>query len=239
MYLSILSYFLVIVKRFSVEGLGSGEYSLVEYDLSYESLKAMKGQAVADYHWSQHWCERWMFGLGMPLVTVFWRLDLHQRMWDRLCYDISQWCHTRVGSTFGVCLHYQSGGVRSTSSRFGVVDGHESEACTGMGWFTACGAASVRKKPMSRRGIVLLSRKCRQSVEELDTFHISHVCRERNRDTNSLAQQASRYEVRWGKFWIKEEAAICDMMVVQNNESVSAEGGHTGMKGSLKTRGRR
>jgi hypothetical protein len=50
MYLSILSYFLVIVKRFSVEGLGSGAYSLVEYDLSYESLKAMKGQAVADYH---------------------------------------------------------------------------------------------------------------------------------------------------------------------------------------------
>jgi hypothetical protein len=68
--------------------------------------------------------------------------------------------------------------------------------------------------------------RCGQMVEELDTFHISHVCREENRGANNLTQQASRYEVRRGRFWVKERSAICDMVVVQGDGSVSTKEGH-------------
>jgi hypothetical protein len=63
-------------------------------------------------------------------------------------------------------------------------------------------------------------------VEELDTFHISNVCREENRGANNLTQQASGYEVKRGRFWVKERSAICDTMVVQDSGSVSNEEGH-------------
>jgi ribonuclease HI len=45
---------------------------------------------------------------------------------------------------------------------------------------------------------------CMQLIKDLDTFNINHINRERNKGANGLAQQASGYEIKRGKFIVKE-----------------------------------
>jgi hypothetical protein len=50
---------------------------------------------------------------------------------------------------------------------------------------------------------------CKQLTRGLDTFSIRHVGQEDNKAANRLAQQASGYEVRRGKFSVLEESISC------------------------------
>jgi hypothetical protein len=50
---------------------------------------------------------------------------------------------------------------------------------------------------------------CKQLARGLDTFSIRHVGQEDNKAANRLAQQASGYEVRRGKFSVLEESISC------------------------------
>jgi hypothetical protein len=48
---------------------------------------------------------------------------------------------------------------------------------------------------------------CWDIIESLDSFHISYVPKEENREANVLAQQVSGYKVTKGMFVIKREPA--------------------------------
>jgi hypothetical protein len=88
--------------------------------------------------------------------------------------------------------------------------------------------------------------RCLDLIKLLDMFHISHIPRERNGRANTLAQQASRYEVRRGLFMIKENSmitlvdTICDNLAAAVGETrITREarptvehdmGGHVGYK---------
>jgi ribonuclease HI len=45
--------------------------------------------------------------------------------------------------------------------------------------------------------------KCLELIKSLETFHINYIPREKNKEANTLAQQASGYEVKRGLFVIR------------------------------------
>jgi hypothetical protein len=71
--------------------------------------------------------------------------------------------------------------------------------------------------------------RCKELISRLDTFHIKHVCRESNVVSNSLAQQASGYEITREKFAVLKELtsqSILDIQVI-GDESAEAKGDET------------
>jgi hypothetical protein len=67
--------------------------------------------------------------------------------------------------------------------------------------------------------------RCTQLVDNLDTFHIEHVQRERNQVTNELAQQALGYDVRRGCFSTRRRLASQEVMNVDIGKSESVKEG--------------
>jgi hypothetical protein len=56
-------------------------------------------------------------------------------------------------------------------------------------------------------------------LEGLDSYHIVHVPRDNNVQANMLAQQASSYEVRRGRFEVKQKPMSC--AVVDNHDGLN------------------
>jgi hypothetical protein len=65
--------------------------------------------------------------------------------------------------------------------------------------------------------------KCKQLIERLDTFQIRHVSRDENKVANCLAQQATGYAVKRGRFSVVEKPTSCDAL--DANESAATEAG--------------
>jgi ribonuclease HI len=68
--------------------------------------------------------------------------------------------------------------------------------------------------------------QCMKLIKEFDTFYISHVHRKENRSANDLAQHASEYEGKRGRFVAKRKSVVHDIMNMQDNEGVPAEEKH-------------
>jgi hypothetical protein len=60
-------------------------------------------------------------------------------------------------------------------------------------------------------------------VRKLDTFHICYIPREENKAANGLAQQASGYDVRQGKFSVRWRPISCNALDVHVVKCESAE----------------
>jgi hypothetical protein len=65
--------------------------------------------------------------------------------------------------------------------------------------------------------------KCFELLGKLDKFSMSHVTREDNARANTLAQQASRYDVICGRFEVKRRPTSFDVMHGDVSESVSGD----------------
>jgi ribonuclease HI len=67
--------------------------------------------------------------------------------------------------------------------------------------------------------------RCMQVIKEFDTFYIEHVHRSKNEQANSLARQASEYEVKRGKFYVKDMAIVQEVSeVLTRGDEVSRDG---------------
>jgi ribonuclease HI len=64
---------------------------------------------------------------------------------------------------------------------------------------------------------------CVQLVDNLDTFHIQHIHQEDNQAANRLAQQASGYNVKRGRFSVKGRPTSQDIMNIEG-EGMPASG---------------
>jgi hypothetical protein len=67
--------------------------------------------------------------------------------------------------------------------------------------------------------------KCLGLVASFKTFIIDHVSREGNTRANALAQQASRYIIRWGKFGFLQRPATETVLVIQGENEVVVDDG--------------
>jgi hypothetical protein len=66
----------------------------------------------------------------------------------------------------------------------------------------------VKRENQCLDGVLNAYREACLDVKAWDSFHISYIPREENKEANILAQQASGYEVTSGMFTVKERSAI-------------------------------
>jgi ribonuclease HI len=189
---------------------GKWAYSLVEYDLAFEPLRAKKGQIVADF-------------------IVEHRIALD----DNACLvELVPWKLFFDGS---VCSRGQGIGyvIVSPNNKHFVFSARLEFACTnnqveyeallhGLKHLKEMGVANVEvfgdsllvvqqvegESKCSNGVLNSYLDECMDIVGVMDTFSISHIPRERNGRANSLAQQASRYDIIAGLFSIETEPAL-------------------------------
>jgi hypothetical protein len=70
--------------------------------------------------------------------------------------------------------------------------------------------------------------RCRQLIRKLDTFVIRHISRWDNKVANWLAQHASGYDIRRGKFSVWEEPMSCDALDADESVATKASGAADG-----------
>jgi ribonuclease HI len=193
---------------------------LVEYELAYESLKAVRGQVIADFI-ADH---------GLDLEDIHY-VEKHPR---RLFFDRSV-CSRGYG--IGYVIISPGGVVQERSVRLEVehtnnlaeyralVAGLEALVSMGVKDVEVCGDSQLvvqqvlGKSQCSNSTLNQYLELCKQLIRGLDTFSIRHVGREDNKAANQLAQQASGYEVRRGKISVLEEPISCG--AINANESAA------------------
>jgi ribonuclease HI len=177
--------------------MGKWVYSLVEYELSYESLKAVKGQVVADFI-VDHGVE---MDDACTITVTPWKLFFD----GSVCAN---------GCGIG-CLIVSPNGVAydfSARLEFTCTNNQtEYEALLmGLSYLIDIRVKNVKVFGDSNLVVQQVNResqcldgvlsgylsRCAQLVAELETFNIEHVRREHNTKANQLAQQASGYRVK-------------------------------------------
>jgi ribonuclease HI len=182
--------------------LGRWAYSLVEYDLKYEPLKAMRGHVVEDF-------------IIDHSINVDDTVCLaHKEAW-KLFFDGSI-CGQGQGAG---CVIVSPNGMEyeaSTRLEFRCTN-NQAEYETlliGLELIVDMGTKSVEIFGDSQLMVQQISsesqcldgtlneyrERCLYILRCLESFSVGHMPQESNVKANTLAQQASKYDVRWGKF---------------------------------------
>jgi ribonuclease HI len=185
--------------------MGKWAYSLVEYELSYEPLKAVKGLVVADFI-----IDHGIHLDDADLVTVLlWKVFFN----GSVC---AKGCGTRyvVVSPGGVMQEMAERlGFRCTynqSEYEALIVGLRHVIGTGVKDVEAFDDSQLVMQQVRGESQCLdgtlnqCCGMCAQLVSGLDTFHIEHVHKGCNGIANELAQHASGYEVKRGRFNIRK-----------------------------------
>jgi ribonuclease HI len=176
-------------------------------DLKYEPLRATKGQVVADFVVDHMITDDRATCL---VETVPWSLFFDGSVCKRgrrggagcvkvspngMCYELS------IGLEFA-CMNNQA-------EYKGLLHGLEILREMGAKEVEASGDSSIVVQQIKGEsqcwdGVLNSYRdKCLELIKSLETFHINYIPREKNKEANTLAQQASGYEVKRGLFVIR------------------------------------
>jgi ribonuclease HI len=183
--------------------MGKWAYSLVEYDLSYESIKAVKGQVITDFI-VDHNVEVEIDDEYLVDISA-WRLYFDGSVCARGC-GIGCILVSPNGVTHELSVRLEFSCTNNQVEYEALVSGLEWLIDMGVKHIEAFGDSKlivqqVRRESQCLDGTVnRYHDRCIQLIRELDTFHIEHVNQSQNEWANRLAQQASGYEVKRGRF---------------------------------------
>jgi ribonuclease HI len=204
--------------------MGKWDYSVVEYELSYEPLQVVKGQVVANFIVDHGIKEE-----GMCLVEA----SPLKLFFDGLV--------SAQGCGIGCMIVSPRGMVQETSTQqeFKCTNNQaEYEAlATGLTMFVEMRVRNVETFGDSKLVVQQVAGEaqcldgelnqycelCLSLVQEFNTFHISHIPREENEVANMMAQQASGYDLRKGKLSVRESPIMCGALDVHEEEHESAK----------------
>jgi ribonuclease HI len=212
--------------------IGKWAYALSEYDLTYESLRAMKGQVIVDFIVDH----RIKGEDDIEYVSICpWRL-----------YFDGSVC--REGQGTGTVLISPNNILYDTSVRLeynctnnqteyeALLFGLQCLVDMGVKDIDAFGDSllvvqQVKGEFQCLDGLLnsYLDR-CLDIIKSLDTFTIFHIPREENSRANSLAQQASGYHINRGRFFILEKPML--VALEDETELSQFEGVHSVMADS-------
>jgi ribonuclease HI len=179
-------------------------YVLIEYDLAYEPLKSMKGQVVVDFI-IEHRIDD-THKLDMSYLTVIpWTLYFN----GLVCNE---------GQGIGIVLVSSSNASFDFSSRLkpyctnnqvkyeALLFGSELLNCMGVKHVKTFGDSQLVVQQILEEyqcldGILnIYLEKCWGIIHSFDEFNIRHISRVENCRANNLAQDASSYRIKRGKF---------------------------------------
>jgi ribonuclease HI len=185
--------------------MGKWAYSLVEYDLTYELLTAVRGQVVANFIVDHSEDAR----EACYVEAQPWKLFFDGSVCSRGC-GIDYVTVSPVGVKYEMVVHLE---YKCTNNRA------EYEAlAAGLEMLLNMKAKNVEAYGDSQlvvqqilgeshcldRTLKQCLERCMRLIEKLDTFHIRHIRKEENEAANRLAQQASGYEVTRGKLAVQK-----------------------------------
>jgi ribonuclease HI len=204
--------------------IGKWASALVEYDLAFEPLWAMKGQVVA-YFIVEYAIE--MDLQVNPILLIPWKL-----------YFDGSVCSKGQGA--GCVIISPSGIDKDLSIRleFACTNNYvEYESLLhGLEYLWDVGARDVdmfgdsnlvvqqiRRVSQCLDGVLNSHReRCLDIIRTLDTFSIKHIRREENSRENWLAQQESGYVITKGVFWVEEKPAPLSSLTHSSELKVEA-----------------
>jgi ribonuclease HI len=188
--------------------IGKWAYSLIEYDLKFEPLRAAKGQVVADFI-TDH-----MVGLNNDACMVEitpWKLFLMDQCVVRVggCVMVSP-----HGMQYELSVRLEFMCTNNQAEYEGLLHGLEFLRDMGVTVVEALGDSKLVVQQINGKSQCLdgalncYCDKCLYIIRTLEAFRISHISREENRKANELAQQASGYEIKKGLFIVEERPMI-------------------------------
>jgi ribonuclease HI len=202
--------------------LGKWAYTLVEYDLSYEPLRAMKGQVVADFiadhvvmsddetflvelkPWSMFFdgsvCGKGQ-GVGCVLVSP-------NRESFKIAIRLEHAC-TNNQAEYEALLYRLKYLVEMGVKN---IDAYDDSMLV---------VQHVRGESQCLDGILnSYGDKCSNIIRTLDHFHVSHIGIDENKRANDLAQEALGYDVVTGVFIVKEMHVVLVMCPRGNHNNL-------------------
>jgi ribonuclease HI len=203
--------------------MGKWAYSVIEYDLKYEPLRATKGQVIADL-------------IVDHMVST--ENDAHLAEvapWKLFFYGSVCSRGKGVGCVLvlphGVCHEFamklEFACTNNQAEYEGLLHGLELLKEIGVKKIEALEDSNLVVQQIKGESQCLNGTsngyrdQCLDIIHTLDSFKIRHIPREDNWRANALAQQASGYKIRKGLFMIKENPAIA-LVDATGGESVRA-----------------
>jgi ribonuclease HI len=192
---------------------GKWVYSLVEYDLTHEPLRAMEGKIVADFIVEHMGID----GVGVSLIEVqpwshFFDRSICSKGQGVSCILVSP-----SGKNFELAVRLEFPCTNNQVEYEALLYSLEYLREMGVMSIKVYGDSllvvqQVKGNNQCLGGVLNSYRdKCWDDViRALDEFCISHIPREKNKRANSLAQQASGYNVVDGMFSIETNPAVQD-----------------------------
>jgi ribonuclease HI len=197
-------------KPISSGRLGKWAYSLIEYELSYDPLRAMKGQVVADFIVDYEIRDD-----DICVVTATpWKLFFDGSVCSR-------------GNGVGCVLVAPGGEIQKMAIRLEFkCTNNQAKYEASVVRLEVLMAMKVRDVEVFGDSNLVVQQlrgesqcldgklneyreKCVDMIRKFDTFCIEHIHRERNKTANGLTQHASGYEVTRGDFLVKHSPMVC------------------------------
>jgi ribonuclease HI len=207
--------------------LGKWVYSLVEYDLEYEALKAMKGQILADFIVEHHIMEYKDICMAEEGAWEFF-FD------GCVCSQgrgIGCFIKSPKGAEYEVSTRLEFGCTNNQSEYEALLTGLEVLVEVGAERVEAYGDSELVVQQMKGESQCLSGElneyrdKCLDLLRNFKEFSIGHVAREGNTRANALAQQASGYIIRRGRFGFIQRPATDAVLVIQGENGEVVDGG--------------
>jgi ribonuclease HI len=207
---------------------GKGAYSLVEYDLSYETLKAMKGQVVADFI-VDHSIDT--DDTCMVMVCP-WRLFFDSSMCSKGCGVGCFVTSPRgVSQELSICLDYDC--TNNQVEYEALIVGLESLVSVGATHVEAFGDSQLVVQQVDGSSQCLdgtlncYREGCIELIGKFEVFCIKHVPRDCNKEANQLAQRALGFRERQGHCTSKGQPMLYTVLatLVQENKERGSDPG--------------
>jgi ribonuclease HI len=206
--------------------LGKWAYSLVEYELTYEPLQAMKGKVITDFI-ADHSTDTG----DTSLVEICpWMIFFDGSVCARGC-EVGFVIISPGGVMQEMAIQLESKCTNNRAEYEALAAGLEALLGMGVKHDMAYGDSQLVVQQVlgeNQRFDGTLNHcleECRELISRLDMFRIKHIGRKDNMVTNWLAPQASGYEVTRGRFAVMEKPMSQRILPAQVIESKSAEGG--------------
>jgi ribonuclease HI len=210
--------------------LGKWAYSLIGYDLVYESLKSTKGQIVVDFI-VEHWVD---IKRDLDVGLIF--LTPRKLYFDGLICNDGQGIGIVFVSLIGECFEMSSRleyfCTNNQTEYEALSFGFEILESMGVKHVEAFGDSllvvhQVSGKYQCLDGLInACLDKCLDVIAIFDEFYMHHIYKHENSKGNDLAQQASGYNVSSKNFSTTKKPMCAH---VQNLESLSILGAKTGL----------
>jgi ribonuclease HI len=208
--------------------LGKWAYALMEYDLKYEPLRAKKGQVLADFLVEHHIETRDDVGvIEANSCKVFFDGLVCGQVRGIGCYIILP-----HGAEYELSIQLEFECTNNQAEYEALLSGVETAIELGAKLVDIFGDLMLIVQQISGESQCLdgklneYKEKCVGVLNGLDRFSITHVPREENSRSNTLAQQALGYDVRRGFFRSKQEPMSYTLAITcEDGSTLASKGG--------------